>query len=386
MALALAAPVRGGAEPSNEALLDAVRVRYELPAVAAAVVKKGVVVFSAAVGTRRAGFEIPVTPSDRFHIGSDGKAMTALVAATLVEQGRIRFESTVAEVFPELAERMDPRFAKITLEALLSHTSGLASDDEDFEELLEAAALRRGNLDEVRAWIVEERAPLALEAEPRSRFAYSNLGYVIAGAMLERVSGKTFEELVVERVFTPLGLDSAGFGSAARVGRTDAPLGHLDAFGKRVAVLAGPSADNPPVLGPAGTIHLSLLDFAHWAGWNAGAGRRGPALVAPEMLARLQRPVVRMPEKPGAAPGTPSRGGYGLGWGEIEVDWAAGPFLFHGGSNVLNLAHIWVRPASDFAMVLVTNIGGSKAEQALFELAKELYARFGETGTPEPGA
>jgi CubicO group peptidase (beta-lactamase class C family) len=85
--------------------------------------------------------------------------------------------------------------------------------------------------------------------------------------MLERAGGKTWEELVVERVFGPLGLRSAGFGPQAGLGCVDAPLGHLvGADGTPKPMLAGPNGDNPAVIGPAGTVHLSILDFARWAG------------------------------------------------------------------------------------------------------------------------
>jgi CubicO group peptidase (beta-lactamase class C family) len=83
-----------------------------------------------------------------------------------------------------------------------------------------------------------------------------------------------------------------------------------------------------------------------------------------------------MPEKKDAAPGTPSRGKYALGWGQLTVDWAAGPLIYHGGSNEKNLAHIWLDPERDFAMVILTNMGGPKAEEALKELAPLLYRRF----------
>jgi hypothetical protein len=89
--------------------------------------------------------------------------------------------------------------------------------------------------------------------------------------------------------------------------------------------------------------------------------------------------VISVGAPKGAPPGTPPRGRYGLGWGELPVKWAAGPLLYHGGSNTFNLAHIWVDPKRDFAMVLVTNVGGKKAEEALRELAPALYARFAGT-------
>ena len=104
------------AQTSLDALLVPFLARYELPAVAAAVVKGEKVVAVGAVGTRKAGAKIPVTVNDRFHLGSDTKAMTALLAAMFVEEGKIRWNSTVSEVFPEFSTNMDPRLRRVTLE------------------------------------------------------------------------------------------------------------------------------------------------------------------------------------------------------------------------------------------------------------------------------
>lgn len=350
--------------------------KYELPAIAAAVVKDGKIIAAGAVGSRRAGANIPVTLNDRFHIGSDTKAMTALLAAMLVEEGKLRWNSTPGEVFPELAGKMDPGFRNITLEQLLSHTSGMPSDNQAFADLLAKSVFQDGNLDELRYFLLREWSTLPLEAPPGSRFAYSNMGYTIVGAMIERAGGKTWDELITERVFQPLGLKTAGLGPQSSLGRVDAPLGHVVVDGKIKAFLAGPNGDNPAVIGPAGIAHMSVLDFARWAGWNAGEGRRGPHLVSPDTLKKLHTPVVSMPPKKGAAPGTPAHGQYALGWGRVDVDWAPRPLIYHGGSNMKNLAHIWLDPRQDFAMVIVTNIGGEKADDALKALAPRLYGRY----------
>lgn len=350
---------------------------YELPAIAAAVVKNGKVLASGAVGTRRVGTRIPVGVNDRFHLGSDTKAMTSLLGAMLVEDGKLRWSSTFGEVFPELGDKAVPGLRGATLEQFLSHTSGLPSDNEAFGALLGQAAFQEGNLDELRAWFVQQwSSTQMLASTPGTTFAYSNAGYTIAGAMMERVTGKTWDELVVERIFTPLGLASAGLGPQMRLGRVDAPLGHVVVSGKTKAMLGGPDADNPPLIGPAGLAHMSVLDFAKWAGWNAGQGKRGPRLVRPETVKKLHTSVVGMPEMTAAAPGTPTRGRYGLGWGELTVDWAPSPLLYHGGSNQKNLAHIWVDPPRDFAMVVVTNIATPAANDALFALAPALYKRY----------
>lgn len=365
-----------GAQTSLDDILTPYLARYDLPALAAAVVQDGKIVASGAVGTRRAGAAIPVTINDRFHIGSDTKAMTALLAAMLVEENKLRWDSTVAEVFPELSATMTLGFRRVTLEQLLSHTSGIPSDNQAFGNLLAKSLSQEGNLDEMRYWLVRQWSKQPLATKPGTRFAYANMNYVLAGAMLERLSGKTWDELITERIFIPLDLKTAGLGTPASLGRIDAPLGHVKINGKIKALLAGPNSDNPSILGPAGIAHMSVLDFAAWAGWNAGEGKRGPALVRPETLRKLHTPIITIPDKPGAKPGTPKHGKYALGWGELTVAWSPTPLKYHSGSNVKNLAQIWLDPQRDFAMVLVTNIGGEQADQAFQALAPELYKKF----------
>ncbi len=374
-------PAQGAEIAANGEPLDAILTpylqRYRLPALAAAVVKDGHIIASGAVGTRRFGEVVPVTIDDRFHIGSDTKAMTALLAGMLVEAGKLRWDTTVAEAFPEFAARMDPRLRGVTLTQLLSHTSGLPSDNDAFLRLIQQSfTLEELNLDELRTWMVGEWSKQPLEAEPGSRFAYSNMGYIMAGSIIERAGGKTWEELVSKRVFDPLRLRSAGLGPQSSLGRVDAPLGHsIREDGTLKPMLAGPYGDNPAVLGPAGTVHLSVLDFASWAGWNAGEGKRGPALARPETVRKLHTKIIDM-ERPDAAPGTPKSGGYGLGWAMITPSYASGPVLQHGGSNNMNLATIFLQPDRDFAMVLVTNVGGKQADAALLELTEALYKKY----------
>ena len=127
IAAILASSTIRAAEPQSlDRMLEPYLKEFGLPALAAAVFKEGVVISSGVVGTRRTGREIPVMIDDRFHLGSDSKAFTSLLAGQFVEAGKLRWDSTLAEVFPELKDKMDAEFAKITLEQLLSHSSGLA--------------------------------------------------------------------------------------------------------------------------------------------------------------------------------------------------------------------------------------------------------------------
>lgn len=371
----------GGPGASLDRMLAPYLAKYGAPAIAAAVVRDGKIVASGAVGTRRAGFNLPVSVNDRFHIGSDTKAMTSLLIAMFVEEGKLRWESRMDELFPELAAGMDADFKAITVKQLLSHTSGLPSDTDEIEAQGNQAELQPGNLDAQRYWWLKQWASRKPEAKPGERWAYSNLGYVFAGVILERLGGKTWEELVATRVFDPLKLRSAGFGPQVSLGRVDAPLGHELKDGKLIAYLAGPNGDNPDILGPAGTVHMSLLDFAAWAGWQAGEGKRAPLLVKPATMRLMHTQVIAMPMQRDAATGTPARGtavdaGYALGWGLVTQPISPEPFVFHGGSNTKNLAVIMLQPKYDFAMVMMTNLGGPKSDEALHALAKDLCAKF----------
>jgi CubicO group peptidase (beta-lactamase class C family) len=239
----------GQAQPRSDdgtlhAILQPYLAHFNLPALAGAVVKDGKVVAAGAVGTRRIGTESPVSLADRFHIGSNTKAMTSLLAAMLVESGKLRWTSTVAEVFPELVGSAAPDIQNITLEQLLSHTSGIPSDTDQHEKLIQRSfAQEKRNLDELRYGIVLELVKQPLSSAPGKQFAYANMGYLLAGAMLERVSGRTWEELIAEHAFDRLGLKTAGFGPQARLGRVDAPLGHAPREGQSPKpILAGPVA------------------------------------------------------------------------------------------------------------------------------------------------
>ena len=146
------------APASLEEMLTPHLARHGLPALAAAVVKDGEIVAAGAVGTRRAGEQIAVTRDDRFHLGSDSKAFTSLLAAMFVEEGKLRWDSTLAEVFPTLEAKMDPGLRKVTLDAVPLAHQRHPGDNDAFKDLIDESMIRDGNLDELRAWLVERGA------------------------------------------------------------------------------------------------------------------------------------------------------------------------------------------------------------------------------------
>jgi CubicO group peptidase (beta-lactamase class C family) len=376
LAMASAPALAAGEAQNLNDELERLRGAHGLPALAAAAVVKGEIVESGVAGVRVHGADIKATIYDRFHLGSDTKAMTATLAGALIEEGKLNWDSTIGDILGADVKDINPKLAAVTLEQLLSHTGGVPTDNDEIGKLYFSSDaftlnLWTQRLKTVAAW--KDHAP---EQAPGTAFHYANLGYLIAGAMIEKAAGIPWEQLIVSRLFAPLGMKTGGLGPQATTGKIDAPVGHqVDERGVITPMLWGPAADAPPVLGPAGVAHMSILDFAGWAGWNAGRGMRGPALVKPETLARIHRPHVNMGVIANAKPGTPREGEYALGWGRVKFDWTPGPVLTHGGSNSMNLATILVDTDRDIGIVAATNFPGDQADAALRRVMETLYRR-----------
>ncbi len=341
-------------------MLEEIRAKHQLPALAAAAVIDGQVVALGTTGTRKAGGPEKVTDADLWHIGSDTKSMTASLAAVLVEEGKIKWETTVAEIFPAYRSRMNDAWKAVTLEQLLTNRSG--APGEPPAELWQAAWKQTGSptnqrMDFVRGLV--ERPP---EAPPGTKYIYSNQGFAIAGAMLEKVAGKPFEKLMAERLFTPLGLKTAGFGAPGDARRVDQPWGHTGTGANLKPVPPGPAADNPPAIAPAGGVHLSIADFARYAGWHARSASKGKALLSATGFAKLHTP--------------PSGADYAMGWIVGERPPAGGKVLSHSGSNTMWYAVVRVAPAKDAAFVVATNVAGKDAAQGCDEAVAALIQKL----------
>ncbi len=327
------APAEGA--PELIARLEPVRHRHDLPALAAAVVTSAGVQAQAVVGVRRRGDATPATTNDLWHLGSNTKALTATLAGRLIERGRLSWDTRVAEVFPDLAGDFHPDFQPVTLRQLLAHRAGVAAN------LDWARLAREGSVTEQRRAAVKLGLASRPLHPPGRRHRYSNLGYVIAGAMLERVTGRSWEDLMRAEIFEPLGMSRAGFGGVGTPGMLDQPWGHHE--GGRPAKINGPAADNPPVLGPAGTVHCPLADWAKFIADHLRGLRGQPGLLQPATYRALATAV--------------DGDEYGLGWVVTRRDWAGGPALNHCGCNTLFFANVWLAPERDFAVLVAANQG-----------------------------
>jgi CubicO group peptidase (beta-lactamase class C family) len=335
--------------PALEVALEEIRAKHQLPALAAAAVSGGELVAQSAVGVRKLGSGTAVTLTDKWHIGSCGKSMTASLAAILVQEGKIRWTSTVGEIFPEWRGRIHEKWEGVTLEQLLAHRGGLAEEPPTVAWAL--AWLQRGTPREQRERFLTAILTEAPAAEAGREYIYSNQGYALAGAMLEKVTGTAWEELMLAKLFRPLGMASAGFGAPGETGKLDQPWGHEDRRGKLQGVSPGGKADNPPAIAPAGTMHFSISDFARYAAWHAAEGKAKPQLLTPESFAKLH-----------TALGSEN---YALGWRVLKRTWAGGRALTHAGSNTMWFAVMWIAPEKNLALVAATNAATPGAEAGL---------------------
>lgn len=343
-------------DPEVTRVLETVLRKHNMPAMAAAVLTSAGVRWEGVVGFRKRGVDVPASLKDLWHLGSDGKAMTAALAARMVESSQLKWTSTLGEVFPERIEKMNPDYRSVTLTQLLSHRSGLPRNlDLGRFQGADVAALRIRALDEELA-----RKPLT---PPGTSHAYSNLGYIIAGAMMERVAGVAWEQLIRERLFKPLKMESAGFGGTGTKGDIDQPWPHAS-NGKPMPG-NGPLVDNPPVMGPAGRVHSTIQDWAKFAGDQLRGSRGIPGVLNPAAYRVLHSPV--------------QGGDYALGWVVVERGWAGGRALHHVGDNTMNCANIWIAPARDLAFLVCINQGGDAAFSASDEAVGSLI-RMAKSG------
>jgi CubicO group peptidase (beta-lactamase class C family) len=245
-------------------MLAPVLEHHHVPAIAAAVIRESTITASGVVGVRKAGGPEKVTIEDKWHIGSCTKSITATLAAMLVQEKKLRWDSSVAEVLPDLRDVMDPAWQPVTLEQLLAHRGGAPAAAP--ANLWKNAAAEMGSVLEQRLEFVRGLVLRPPEAPPGTKFIYSNQGYAIAGAMLERVAKMPWEQLVRERLFEPLLMSSAGLGAPASSGRVDQPWGHVLEDDKLKPIPPGKGADNPPAISPAGRVHASIADLARYAG------------------------------------------------------------------------------------------------------------------------
>jgi CubicO group peptidase (beta-lactamase class C family) len=373
LAVLLVAPValKGQSTPARlDADLEQVRAQYHLPGITAMVVKDGRIVAVGAAGVRRYGQPTPITPEDPVNIASCTKWMTATLAARLVDQGVITWDTRVRDIFSNYAT-FHPSFSDVTLAEFLTHRSGI----EDYstwqaKHWAEFVALP-GSASTLRRWTVDTALRDAPQV-PRGTYLYSNEGYTVAAAMLEFKTGKTWEALMAEYVFTPLGMGSARLGITYEQETSPTALpqnivGHnLQSTAAQPVPIAPPS---PAIalrfsasLGPGGDVVCTLRDWAKFLQLHVRAAK---GYLNPATEERLCRPN--------------GSEAYAMGVGSVDRVWARpGNALNHNGDIWGEDSVFWVAPGRNLIVALFTNTAsvGQFSLQALDVVAGIAINRY----------
>jgi CubicO group peptidase (beta-lactamase class C family) len=304
-------------------------------------------------GTLTVTDQTRVREGQLWHVGSITKSMTATLVARLVERGLLSWEMKLGDAFGTLAPNMLPAYRDRTLANLMTGQTGMPTNLLAFDMMAQSGANspREGRT----TWVAK-----AFALSPQSGMVYPNNGYVLAGALCEAVTGKAYEDLMVEEVFKPLKLDTAGFGPPGEGN----PQGHRKALlgGRLMAVRFGAGADNPASMAPAGGVHISIPDLLAF-GLAHSLGHQG------------QRTDYLKTETWRALHTPPPAANYAFGWVEREDG-----SLWHNGSNTYWLAELSFDPEKPVAIAAAANrfdaggalgrVMGAASAEAMTRLAK----------------
>ncbi len=321
--LAVLTPATAAPTPLNQvdfaaldAVIEAQMEKHGLPGVAIAVIENGATTYLQGYGVDGAGQ--PMTAQTQMLIGSQSKSFTALAIAQLAEQGKLELNAPVQTYIPWFRVADEAASAKITLNHLLHHTSGLS--DAGFGVVVP--------LDATPEEAVRALAQARLTAPTGTQHQYFNLGYSVLAYVIELVSGQAYAGYVQEHILAPLGMVSSTADpfNAAALAR-----GYTRVFGFPV-----PMREQIPVYGVGeGFIVSTAEDMARYAlAFETG----GTGLVSPEMLKRIL---------------TPGIGAYGMGWYIFD----GGAKIVHGGANQTFRTEVNLYPDRKRAFVLLTNQG-----------------------------
>ncbi len=348
------------------AVAERIRAKYHLPSVGLAVFSSAGIVGLGASGVRKLGDATMVTTADKWHLGSDTKAMTATLLARLVDQNKARWETTMAEAYPTLA--LAAGYRGVTVEQLLAHRGGVPARPAG----MQSAMYTQWDKSQGPRAAAVAKFLSETPASTDGSWIYSNAGYMAAAAWLE-TAADPWEQQISREVWAPLGMNGCGFGAPATAGLVDQPWGHEDpavAGGAYNPVAPGKFADNPRGLGPAGTVHCTLESWGKFLSANLRAARGDTRFLSAASTTRLHTPK--------AAVAAGDANDYALGWGVARQSWSKGAALTHTGSNTINLANTWVAPGIDRAFAFVTNAADAAADEAANDAIVELVSGAAE--------
>ncbi len=343
---ATAVPQIGSAEKAIHEEMTA----QHIPGMAVAIIDKGKVVLARGYGLANVEHDVPVTPETVFQSGSVGKQFTAAAILSLVEDGRLSLDDSIAKYLPEAPASWSP----IRIHHLLTHTSGIPDYATDGFDL-------RGDYDDAK--LVRLASQLPLEFAAGSRWNYSNTGYALLGIIIDRITGQHYSELLRQRIFGPLGMKSARLIDEASIVRHRAAGYRL-----QNGALANQEWVSPTLNTTAdGSLYLSLNDMIAW-----DAGLRSGRVLRAESWRKIYTPVVL--SSGNSYP-------YGFGW---DVSVSRGQEIHeHGGAWQGFKTYIRRYMGDDITVIVLANLGDADPRHLTDRIAGATYPKLAE---PVPGA
>ncbi|MFK7893974.1 MAG: serine hydrolase domain-containing protein [Granulosicoccus sp.] len=306
-----------------------------------------------AVGVRRRGHPEAVAIGDQVHIGSCFKMITASVFGMFVSDNRADWEMPVTEFFPDLSDSIAPGWHQRTAAELFYCLGGMVQNLP--RKLLISGHNDDRSLPQQRTAIA--RYAFSMPPHKPGRFAYSNMSYIVMGAAIDRLSGKSFEDALKKNVLDPLGIRSAGYGPPPEV------WGHASRvmFSGKALFRGKPAdptesqSDNPPVMSSAGTLHLNCADWARLLQLFQCESHLG--IIDDDIIER----VLYLPQHKGAR--------MAMGWAPADLE---GVSFGAQGSNTLWSATALMDNARQRVAIVVCNDGRSSVLRQGAYLAQRL--------------
>jgi CubicO group peptidase (beta-lactamase class C family) len=305
----------------------------------------------AAYGVLNIRTGVAATTDSLFQIGSITKVWTATLAMQLVDEGLVGLDEPIVKHLPEF-KVADPEVTQtVTLRHLLSHTSGIDGD----------LFLDTGRGDDCLEKYVAACADLKQNHPLGATMSYCNSGYSILGRLIEVVRGQTWDTVLRERIFAPLGLSTAGTLPEEALLHS-AATGHIDPPGGELTV--APVWGIFRSAGPAGLIHATARDVLTFAQLhqNDGVAADGTRVLSAESAIAMREPQVEVPDQ------FTLGSHWGLGW--ILMTWDGQPVYGHDGATIGQGAFLRIVPGADLSIALLTNGGHMR------DLFHDLYTQI----------
>jgi CubicO group peptidase (beta-lactamase class C family) len=314
---------------------------WEVPGLAIAIVRNDSVLVAKGYGVRELGKPERVDGNTVFNIASLTKSFTAAAAAMLVDEGKLAWDAPARRYLPGL-ELSDPYLtAQVTMRDLLSHRTGL----QPANMMWVLSGISRPEILR-RAKFLKPDRPF------RTEEIYSNVGYTIAGEAIAAAAGASYEDVIRQRIFAPLGMRSTTIGNddIPRISNRVSP--HTIIGGVHRAF---PWRNNEATM-PAGGINSTASDMATWLRFQMSDGTfAGKHLISAAQMWEMRSPQTIIPVTPGMKKGRQVEGwpAYGLGWN--IMDYRGHPIIWHSGNGPGQPVLMTIFPADQLAILVMMN-------------------------------